>query len=262
MNKISLVFALSLSLTPSLSSAEQAPSDKPDFSRLRGGRLALVSEIDSTKAEIRKLEESVMRLPPSAVLEDYAKRDAGGLEYSRSQLEQLKTKKGDPDRIARLEDEVRRRQDDLSSTTRDIERRKSADRDIERLRGTLKTKEKELFDVESQISEALARDVVAQNFKSQISLYFAILVGFMILCFFGVAFYDDKVRVTIFSGQAGMQFVTLFSLIIAIILFGITGILGDKELSALLGGLSGYILGRYTQQPDAHLPGEPQQQGG
>jgi hypothetical protein len=62
---------------------------------------------------------------------------------------------------------------------------------------------------------------------------------------------DDKVRQEIFSGQAGIQFITLLSLVIAIILFGITGILEGKELSALLGGLAGYILGwsATTQRP-------------
>jgi hypothetical protein len=38
--------------------------------------------------------------------------------------------------------------------------------------------------------------------------------------------------------------VTLFSIIIAIILFGLTGILEGKELSALLGSIAGYILGK------------------
>jgi presenilin-like A22 family membrane protease len=64
--------------------------------------------------------------------------------------------------------------------------------------------------------------------------------------FFVVAFRDEHVRQEIFSGQAGIQFVTLFSLVIAIILFGIIDILEGKELAALLGGLSGYILGRST----------------
>jgi hypothetical protein len=54
------------------------------------------------------------------------------------------------------------------------------------------------------------------------------------------------VRLSIFSQQTGIQFITLFSLVIAIILFGILGILEAKELSALLGGISGYILGRAT----------------
>lgn len=119
----------------------------------------------------------------------------------------------------------------------------------------MKAKEKELFEIESKISDSLDRDVVAQDFKAQISAYFALLVGFMIACFFGIAFYDKAVRNTIFSGQAGMQFVTIFLLIIAIILFGITGILGDKELSALLGGLSGYILGKYNQS-EKPIPSE------
>jgi presenilin-like A22 family membrane protease len=48
------------------------------------------------------------------------------------------------------------------------------------------------------------------------------------------------------GSQSGIQFLTLFSLVIAIILFGITDILEGKELAALLGGLSGYILGRVT----------------
>jgi presenilin-like A22 family membrane protease len=68
----------------------------------------------------------------------------------------------------------------------------------------------------------------------------------VIFGFFVVALRDETVRREIFAGQAGIQFITLFSLVIAIILFGITDILEGKELSALLGGLSGYILGRST----------------
>jgi hypothetical protein len=49
-------------------------------------------------------------------------------------------------------------------------------------------------------------------------------------------------------GEFGIQFVTLFSLIIAIILFGVLKILEGRELAALLGGLSGYILGRTSDR--------------
>jgi hypothetical protein len=48
----------------------------------------------------------------------------------------------------------------------------------------------------------------------------------------------------IFRGRAGLQFITIFSLVIAIILFGIAGVLEGKELAALFGGLAGYILGQ------------------
>lgn len=79
-------------------------------------------------------------------------------------------------------------------------------------------------------------------------MVFAALVGLVIIGFFAVAFRDEKIRQTIFSGQAGIQFLSLFSLVIAIILFGITGILEGKELAALLGGISGYILGRVASE--------------
>jgi len=66
----------------------------------------------------------------------------------------------------------------------------------------------------------------------------------VIVGFFIVANRDDQIRKSIFTGDSGLQFITIFSIIIAIILFGITEVLGGKEISALLGGISGYILGR------------------
>jgi hypothetical protein len=47
-----------------------------------------------------------------------------------------------------------------------------------------------------------------------------------------------------------LQFITLFSLIIAIILFGLTDVLQGRELAALPGGISGYILGRSARARD------------
>jgi hypothetical protein len=85
-----------------------------------------------------------------------------------------------------------------------------------------------------------------QTFKLEMSIIFAVLVAAVIAGFFTIAFQDERVRHQIFAGQAGIQFVTLFSLVIAIILFGIIEILEGRELAALLGGLSGYILGRST----------------
>jgi hypothetical protein len=116
--------------------------------------------------------------------------------------------------------------------------------DLKNIAVSDKQKRKALIDAE------LTRraDIVGpqQKFKLEMSLIFAALVGLVIAGFFAVAFTDEQVRREIFSGQAGIQFVTLFSLVIAIILFGIIDILEGKELAALLGGLSGYILGRST----------------
>ena len=50
---------------------------------------------------------------------------------------------------------------------------------------------------------------------------------------------DKRSGLAIFSWETGLQFLTLFSLVIAIILFGFTSILEGKELSALPGELGG-----------------------
>lgn len=102
------------------------------------------------------------------------------------------------------------------------------------------------FLVEDAINVLLIPETAKNEFKLYITAAFSILVGFVILGFFVVSWRDETVRRAIFSGQSGIQFLTLFSLVIAIILFGITEVLEGKELAALLGGLSGYILGRVT----------------
>ncbi len=104
-------------------------------------------------------------------------------------------------------------------------------------------KKEQLRCVQSEISKILSPE---QNFKFWMSAFFAALIGLVIFGFFVLAYIDANIRRAIFSGQSGLQFLTLFSIVIAIILFGITSILADKELAALLGGLSGYILGRYN----------------
>src|SRR6185295_18761345 len=93
-----------------------------------------------------------------------------------------------------------------------------------------------------------------QAFKRIMSITFAVLIGLVIIGFFFLSYLDGTMRQAIFPGETGIQFLTLFSLVIAIILFGITGILQDKELAALLGGLSGYILGRSSTGTSASGP--------
>ncbi len=102
----------------------------------------------------------------------------------------------------------------------------------------------QLSSVGTKVTELNNTSYVNQNFKKHISWSFAILVGIVILGFFVTAYRDAEIRKTIFSGDSGLQFITIFSIIIAIILFGITGVLGGRELSGLIGGISGYILGR------------------
>jgi hypothetical protein len=88
----------------------------------------------------------------------------------------------------------------------------------------------------------------------------------VVICAFFVLAYRDRENKFFVNPDIGLQFVTLFSIIIAIILFGVLDILQAKELSALLGGLAGYILGRGTlgrKDPDTvtatprRRPGRP-----
>lgn len=102
--------------------------------------------------------------------------------------------------------------------------------------------------VDDQSLFFLQAELEKNKYTSSATYVFGILVGAVILGFFLIAFFSAPVRTAIFAGDSGIQFVTLFSLVIAIILFGVLGILEGKELSALLGGLSGYILGRSSGQ--------------
>ena len=96
-------------------------------------------------------------------------------------------------------------------------------------------------------------------YTDKATLVFAVLVGGVIIGFFVVAFTSNTVKTAIFAGDSGIQFVTMFSLVIAIILFGVLKILEGRELAALLGGLSGYILGRGSRgDRGARTPTDPQ----
>lgn len=126
---------------------------------------------------------------------------------------------------------------------------------LTRLRRQLATMRDHQLRLDDMINTLLIPATAQNEFKERIATYFAGLVGMVIIGFFAISFRDEGVRRSIFSSQSGIQFLTLFSLVIAIILFGITGILGDKELAALLGGLSGYILGRVgTSEERAPAP--------
>lgn len=103
-------------------------------------------------------------------------------------------------------------------------------------------------------SELTQMQSPTHKFKSDTSWIFGCLIGLVIVGFFILAL-DPVVRRAVFAGQVGLQFIALFSIVIAIILFGITAVLEAKELSALLGSLAGYILGRTMSNPDGSNSG-------
>lgn len=99
----------------------------------------------------------------------------------------------------------------------------------------------------ANIDEAISHLMITSDSEGYFRLWmgggFLLLVLVLIVCFFVFGSRSGSMR-DIFTNDRGLQFITLFSLVIAITMFGLLNILEGKELSALLGGLSGYILGR------------------
>jgi hypothetical protein len=242
---ITFLLVLTMSATSSLAIAA---AQAVDFSALRAERAKAIDEIDTLRASVRELEEQarVIGINPAG-LRGYIDQTTAELSRLKQQVEQLKRTPGNDERISFVNTQISAQENGLARAKRDKEERDRIDKAQAEVTAKLRAAESSLVVVETKISELLARDVVAQNFKGDISLYFAAVIGLMVILFFGVIFYDETVRTVVFAGPTAIQFVTLFSIIIAIILFGITGILGDKELAALLGGLSGYILGKYNE---------------
>ena len=102
----------------------------------------------------------------------------------------------------------------------------------------------ELLQVEYKINQLMIPKISQQNFMLWASIFFVVLMGILLMTFYYVVRNDVNVRLAIFGSDSGIQFIALFSIIIAIIIFGLTGVLEGKELSALLGSVAGYILGK------------------
>ncbi|HEX8350020.1 MAG TPA: hypothetical protein VF598_08655 [Hymenobacter sp.] len=124
-------------------------------------------------------------------------------------------------------------------------RMRTVDRSIEAV-------EKDVNDCRRQIDIALAPEYKEQDFRKQITLYFSLLIALMLVSFFLIVHRNagNELSKNLLSSN-GLQFITLFVLIIAVILFGILSILQSSELAAILAGISGYILGRGAQKNDA-----------
>jgi uncharacterized protein YktA (UPF0223 family) len=116
----------------------------------------------------------------------------------------------------------------------------------------IKILKQDIYECRNQIDSTLAPEYKQQEFRITISICFAALIGMLLIVFFFIVYKRSDINLSkeLLSGN-GLQFVTLFVLIIAIILFGILSILQGSELAAILSGISGYILGKGTQNTQA-----------
>jgi cation transport ATPase len=198
---------------------QQAKADLEDLQkRLEAARKAAAPNhemIQKLEFGVRYQERAISEIEEAIKKQEQSKKDdakrAENFEASKKALD---------DELSRLNDEKDRISDQLLS--------------YQRLLGELDDMVNQLF---------IANDAT-NSFKLRMSMYLSLVIAIVIVGFFAIAWSDVEVKRKIFSNEAGIQFITLFAIVISVILFGIIGVLESKELSALLGGLSGYILGR------------------
>ena len=177
---------------------------------------------------------------------------------AQKRLDNLKASKTASLVIQKAEDELRNRREFVSTVQRaltDAEVREKTRSDRSKTVTVLNSEreihasqllayQRLLGSIDDMVNQLFIASDATNSFKLRMSIAFSALVGIVIVGFFGIAWSNDEIKKTIFANEAGIQFITVFSIVIAIILFGIIGVLESKELSALLGGLSGYILGK------------------
>ena len=204
-----------------------------DFLALADRRAELLAESQQLTFHISELNSALLTSPTAAAL-----------EFQKKRLDDLQKK---PTRTS-SEDET---MEALEQVLRNLRSKEDITDEIAEKNEVL-AKDKVLLQcIQGKISQLTSPE---QNFRTNTSWVFAGLISAVIIGFFVLAFKDEVMRRAIFSGETGIQFLTLFSVVIAIILFGIINILEGKELAALLGGLSGYILGRTSQRSAASAP--------
>lgn len=258
--------------------------DAVEFKVQNNKKRRLELDIDKLEDEVRQQQQSVHRYRPLGFLEDRLERlERDTKRYARSikrnenivaELKQdLKQQKkiisSSPNNVIKIKeaekvmkkinDEIKYLEEELKDqkhavneqiplskeeVKKEILKLNEVTEKLEKLRDNLDIKQTDLFEVDNKLSDLLNRDSLQNSFRLNISIAFTLLVAVVIIGFYMIAFKKDELAQNIFSGDKGIQFITLFLIIISIILFGIMGTLQSKELSALLGALSGYILGK------------------
>lgn len=187
------------------------------------------------------IEKEIYELEQKKILAEDNDIEIGGIQ--KKIIQQKKLLAIHEDRLESIQMKLNQATMSVQSQGRDREVKKD---EISAKKAELARVTTELFNVETEIRKLLNRDSLQNDFRVQISIAFTILVGIVILGFYWLALRKEEIAKNIFTGEKGIQFITLFLIVIAIILFGIMGTLEGRELSALLGALAGYILGKTT----------------
>lgn len=235
-----ILFSVFFSLS-TFSQAIPGPTDANAFSDLNKTRNDLNSDIPLLQKQIEDISNSLQTLKYTDEDIQKLKQDTA---YFKSQIQKLKNSKGADSLISSYEYTVSYDVSRLQALSRDLDNSKNLANQKDSLSKILVDKKMKLVQTENQIAQLMIPRLSQQNFMFWSSISFVLLMGVLLATFFYVVSRDTTIRQKIFGSDSGIQFITLFSIVIAIIIFGLTGILEGKELSALLGSVAGYILGK------------------
>jgi|SRR5262245_21063260 len=205
-----------------------------EFRKLFEEREILLGQRTDLEQKVWDLWSRIQNLPRLDMLERDLNRAKQEMELAR--------------KASRPKEDLDSLQRNIATIATNLEVVRGFEPQYESTRNELDMKNRRLFAVEQRIASLYDATRDNNRFRTYGTITFGVLVFFVIVGFYAIAWKKQDVATTIFSGEMGMQFVTLFLIVIAIILFGIMETLEGRELSALLGGLSGYILGRATSR--------------
>ncbi len=226
------------------------------FQKLHQERLWAITELDQQRSELSSLVgESHHRPVPVPVVSeaDYNARvsdiDSKIRTYEARQNDGSLTETEKSEAHAQLLDLTRQKARAALEliTYRDNQQQQAAYNDVLSREEAAKSITADTLSYLSKIDESISELIMSSDaerfFRLEMGVGFLALVTLLIVCFFIFGSRSGSMK-EIFKDDRGLQFITLFSLVIAITMFGLLNILEGKELAALLGGLSGYILGR------------------
>ncbi|AMR33211.1 hypothetical protein A0256_18195 [Mucilaginibacter sp. PAMC 26640] len=215
------------------------PLDVNSFAELNFQRNQL--NIDIPKAESR-INDVTFKADTSYLFNSSldAKKN---MDYYKKIVDQFATKK-DTSGISKAKYGYEFYSDQFDQLNRKLSESRSANKELIELKKSLSDKKGDLLRIQSKISQLMIPKINQQNLMFWAGIGFVLLMCILLGTFYFVVKTDSIIRGIIFSGDSGIQFIALFSIIVAIILLGLTGVLEGKELSALLGSVAGYILGK------------------
>ena len=194
-------------------------------------QIAQVQKDIQETAEAIRIEKEAQQAPQGDGVDDLEYLEQPLKSTAELKLEDLRKQEG--------ELEVQQRQLIVNKTIYD-----ARSQELKGINEQLLQADRCKVETDKQVRSRLRQDA----YRLWASIGFCLLVGLTIAAFFVTLQRSGAGAAEILAGDQGIQIMTLFLIVIAIILFGLLGILESKELSALLGGITGYILGRVSQE--------------